>query len=1153
MKANWIRNTTEFRLYLIVLMVSFCYETNYSQVAIQGEQRIWHTTTLLFDGPQTSEENLNNPFLNFRFNVTFTSPTGTTFLIPGYFAADGNAADTGATSGNKWAVHFTPNATGIWAYSASFRTGNEVAVSLSPLDGIPVSFDGFTGNFEVVQSDKSLPDNRVKGRLNYVGERYLKYEGTNNYFIKVGADSPENLLAHKDFDNAVTAKDWSPHIADWQQGDPVWQGDKGKGLIGAINYLASKGMNAFAFNMFNLDDPNTNNDGGDKTIWPWSSTNIPLMEGSDPAAVNSRMRYDVSKLAQWEVLFAHSDTRGMFLHFKTQERGNMKLLDGGDLGVQRKLYYREIIARFGHHLALNWNLGEEFHIYDPDLVNRLVDYIKAIDPYDHLVVLHTFPGQQERSYNPLLGTSSGLTGVSLQIDISKVHNEVRKWNEASKASGKQWIVSSDEQGHWKVGVTVDEDYAGSHGSEPDNRIAVRHRVLWGTLMAGGSGVEYYFGTQTGETDWSSENWRSRETKWEDAKVAYDFFNTHINFWEMESNDTLTSYSQDYCLAQIGQAYVVYLPGGATTDLDLTNINGDFTVKWYNPRSGGALINANITAISGGGMRALGNPPGDINLDWVALIKSEQNMTIPVEGISVLPNALSLMEGEIVPINMQISPANASNLDVVWSSDNSSIATVDQSGVLTAVTTGNATITVRTLDGNYTATIEVEVNTQPNRIDSFTLINSGSNTDLLVLTDNLHLDISVFQGMLYNIRADVPGEEVKSIVMQLNGPVSRSWTEHQAPFALFGDQAGDYYGVELPEGTYMLSGTPYTGAEATGEPGPEKIVTFTISNFIEEANQPPITISQATPLSGSLPLRVDFNGTYSSDDNAIVNYLWDFDNGTTSTSAIDTHTFTEARSYYVTLSTTDASGLSSTDTLVISVSESDIDTYSKFTMVSGTTNYDLFDIVDKMHIDADTLLNQAVNIRASFNTDLAQSAGFILNGKITRAWTENEAPYMLFGDNSSKNQGQILQPGTYILEARAYGGKQLSGKLLESVAVEFQVVTSSENKDGDDPKDGIGNVLNQFQELKKGAIKLHPNPATYFINAEIINSTAEISKILIYNISGSLVQSYSETSTILQDKGVYKIDTANLPAGIYLLKAYTSTFSTFHYKLAVKNQ
>jgi hypothetical protein len=43
---------------------------------------------------------------------------------------------------------------------------------------------------------------------------------------------------------------------------------------------------------------------------------------------------------------------GLNLHFKTQEIENSQLLDGGVLGNERKLYYRELVARFSHHLAL---------------------------------------------------------------------------------------------------------------------------------------------------------------------------------------------------------------------------------------------------------------------------------------------------------------------------------------------------------------------------------------------------------------------------------------------------------------------------------------------------------------------------------------------------------------------------------------------------------------------------------------------------------------------------------------------------------------------------------------------------------------------------------------------------------------------------------
>src|SRR5690606_28070801 len=202
-----------------------------------------------------------------------------------------------------------------------------------------------------------------KGRLEYVGERYLRFAGTGEYFLKAGPDAPETLLAYADFDGTRTInpsaplKTWTPHIRDWRPGDPQWKGQKGRGLIGALNYLAEKGCNAFSFIPYNA--------GGDgDNVWPF-------VERDD------KLHYDCSKLDQWQIVFDHAQARGLFLHFKLQETENddhragnnstpvAAALDGGDLGPERRLYCRELIARFGYALALNWTLGEE-NIQSPE-------------------------------------------------------------------------------------------------------------------------------------------------------------------------------------------------------------------------------------------------------------------------------------------------------------------------------------------------------------------------------------------------------------------------------------------------------------------------------------------------------------------------------------------------------------------------------------------------------------------------------------------------------------------------------------------------------------------------------------------------------------------------------------------------------------------
>jgi hypothetical protein len=123
--------------------------------------------------------------------VTFTGPSGQRYVVPGYFAADGNAANTGAESGNLWRAHFSPDEAGTWKYSVSLREGKDIAVSDDREAGTAVISAG--SNFNVKPSDKTGRDFRAKGRLQYVGKHHLRFAGTGEYFLKCGPDAPGDI------------------------------------------------------------------------------------------------------------------------------------------------------------------------------------------------------------------------------------------------------------------------------------------------------------------------------------------------------------------------------------------------------------------------------------------------------------------------------------------------------------------------------------------------------------------------------------------------------------------------------------------------------------------------------------------------------------------------------------------------------------------------------------------------------------------------------------------------------------------------------------------------------------------------------------------------------------------------------------------------
>jgi len=628
-------------------------------VEISGELKQWHKVTLTLDGPFAHErDNEPNPFTDCAFNLTFTHESGSPkHTVPGYFAADGNAANSSAESGTKWRAHLSPDKAGKWSFTVSFLKGKQAALDGSGAALKP--FDGKAGTFTVAATDKTGRDFRAKGRLQYVGKHHLQFAGTKEFFLKAGADAPETLLAYADFDGTEPGRKrdarsgeaaptqslhhYAPHGADWKPGDPTWKDGKGKGLIGALNYLAGKGVNVFSFLPYNA--------GGDgDNVWPF-------------VARDDKLHWDCSKLDQWGIVFDHATAKGLYLHFKLQEneidddRRGMQLeaasvpesLDGGKLGPQRKLYCREIIARYAHNLALNWNLGEE-NTQSTEEINDMIGYIRATDPYQHHVVIHTFPPQQDKVYTPLLGDKSQLTGASLQNGWNAAHQRTLKWVIESAAAGKPWVVANDEQGPASLGAPPDPGYQGFDGiartrqapeanakkkgkkQEPSSEETsgytlddVRKATLWGNLMAGGAGVEYYFGYQLPQNDLVCEDWRSRDKSWDYARIALEFFrDNRIPFWEMKNANALIGNTKNdnskYCLAKAGEVYLVFLPKGGTAELDLSAARGKFTVKWFDSRVGGKLADGSVKSVKGGGTVALGNPPTDAEQDWLVVVR-----------------------------------------------------------------------------------------------------------------------------------------------------------------------------------------------------------------------------------------------------------------------------------------------------------------------------------------------------------------------------------------------------------------------------------------------------------------------------------------------------------------------------------------------------
>lgn len=86
--------------------------------------------------------------------------------------------------------------------------------------------------------------------------------------------------------------------------------------------------------------------------------------------------------------------------------------------------------------------------------------------------------------------------------------------------------------------------------------------------------------------------------------------------------------------------------------------------------------------------------------------------IHVTGVSLNKESLGLCVGLTETLIATITPSDATNTNVKWTSSDTNVATVDADGVVTAVAVGNAEITVMTVDGHITATCAVSVKSVP---------------------------------------------------------------------------------------------------------------------------------------------------------------------------------------------------------------------------------------------------------------------------------------------------------------------------------------------------------------------------------------------------------------------------------------------------------
>jgi len=370
-----------------------------------------------------------------------------------------------------------------------------------------------------------------------------------------------------------------------------------------------------------------------------------------------------------------------------------------------------------------------------------------------------------------------------------VFGDTLEWRDESEAAGRKWVVANDEQGGANSGVVPD-------ANDPSHDV-IRKNVLWGNIMAGGAGVEYYFGYNYANSDLTCEDFRSRSNMWDQSLYTLEFFaNNAVPFWDM-SNDN-SRVSNGWCLSQTDDdVIVVYLKDGGSSSIDLTG-SSSYTVKWYDPRNGGSLKNGSVTSLGAGNNQALGNAPSNGSQDWVVLLQRDSAPSPPTP----------------TPVIANRTPIPATS---------PTMAPMDTPVALPTKTPMDALVASSTK-----APTDSPVASPPGvgSITSFTLIDASANTDIRLLTSGSVIDLWV-NGSMLNVRADVAGT-VNSVTFGLDSNANFR-TENVWPFALGGDSNEDYFAVGglSQTGQHTVTAAPFSEKYKQGIKGSTTEVTFTV--------------------------------------------------------------------------------------------------------------------------------------------------------------------------------------------------------------------------------------------------------------------------------------------------------------------------------------
>jgi hypothetical protein len=258
------------------------------------------------------------------------------------------------------------------------------------------------------------------------------------------------------------------------------------------------------------------------------------------------------------------------------------VLDMGDSRVhpaadsedeRRFLHYA--VARFGAFSNITWDLGDDLDHYRNDRwTHRTGTLIKELDPHHHLATSHPIDNRHQDR------TSDWFDFTSFQEWSRDQHTFMLGQRQQQQRTGRIIPLTNEEYGYedhyppWSPGL----------GSESADTL---RRTAWDIVMAGGyqtTGESVRRGTNVWPDTgggWINGRGDDTMTMLQGYGHMVDFFSS-FEWWKAEPHDELVN-GGNYCLANPGEVYAVYVPHGGSVSVRVAA--GTFRGAWFNPSTG----------------------------------------------------------------------------------------------------------------------------------------------------------------------------------------------------------------------------------------------------------------------------------------------------------------------------------------------------------------------------------------------------------------------------------------------------------------------------------------------------------------------------------------------------------------------------------------